>query len=216
MPAPAAAADRTALVPPRLVEAAVARVVAVVALGWFAVNAAARLVAAPDVLVALVALDHVLNVAFAALARPARAVDRRAGVVAFTALVTTYGALLDLHGGRALVAPAALEPLVGAALLVDIAAKLALGRSFGLVPADRGLVCSGPYRAVRHPMYAAYLVVQAALVAAHASARNVALYALFVALLAARIALEERVLARDPAWRAYAARTRARLVPFVW
>src|SRR3990172_456164 len=29
-----------------------------------------------------------------------------------------------------------------------------LGRSFGVVPADRGLVRHGPYRLVRHPIYA--------------------------------------------------------------
>ena len=45
-------------------------------------------------------------------------------------------------------------------LLVQFAAKLTLARSFGLVPAHRGLKMSGPYRIVRHPMYAGYLIMQ--------------------------------------------------------
>ena len=38
-----------------------------------------------------------------------------------------------------------------------IAGKVVLGRSFGLVPANRGIVARGPYLLVRHPIYAGYL-----------------------------------------------------------
>lgn len=40
------------------------------------------------------------------------------------------------------------------ALLGWAASLMTLGRSFGIVPADRGLVQHGPYRYVRHPIYA--------------------------------------------------------------
>ena len=36
-------------------------------------------------------------------------------------------------------------------LLVVIAGKMSLGRSFGLMPANRGVVSTGLYRLVRHP-----------------------------------------------------------------
>ena len=42
-------------------------------------------------------------------------------------------------------------------LLVVIGGKLSLGRSFGLMPANRGVVSSGLYRIVRHPIYLGYL-----------------------------------------------------------
>jgi protein-S-isoprenylcysteine O-methyltransferase Ste14 len=35
---------------------------------------------------------------------------------------------------------------------------MVLGRSFGLLPAQRGLVVVGPYRFVRHPIYFGYLI----------------------------------------------------------
>src|SRR5262249_50170605 len=43
--------------------------------------------------------------------------------------------------------------------LLAIAALLALGRSFGIVAANRGIQSHGPYRLVRHPTYASYLLV---------------------------------------------------------
>src|SRR2546428_504352 len=46
--------------------------------------------------------------------------------------------------------------VVGASAVAVVA--LFLGRSFGLVPANRGLKLEGPYRLVRHPMYGAHLV----------------------------------------------------------
>ena len=48
-------------------------------------------------------------------------------------------------------------------LCLVIAGKLALGRSFGLVPANRGVVASGPYLLVRHPIYSGYLITHVAL-----------------------------------------------------
>ena len=48
-----------------------------------------------------------------------------------------------------------LPTLIQAAALAGWAVSLStLGRSFGVVPADRGLVRHGPYRFIRHPIYA--------------------------------------------------------------
>ena len=35
---------------------------------------------------------------------------------------------------------------------------MALGRSFGVAPANRGIVVRGPYSFVRHPIYTGYLI----------------------------------------------------------
>ena len=44
-------------------------------------------------------------------------------------------------------------------LYVQISAKVILGRSFGLIAANRGIKVAGPYRIVRHPIYAGYTII---------------------------------------------------------
>src|SRR5262249_15424229 len=81
-----------------------------------------------------------------------------------------------------------------AGLAVIIAGKLTLGRSFGLVPANRGVVDGGPYAVVRHPIYAGYLVTHAAFVLAHPTGWNLAILITADVSLVVRALFEERVL----------------------
>jgi protein-S-isoprenylcysteine O-methyltransferase Ste14 len=95
----------------------------------------------------------------------------------------------------------------------------ALGRSFGLFPARRGVVAAGPYRLVRHPMYVAQALTGLGVGLAggpDALAWNWPLWVAFVLVQAARAVREERVLRADPAYQGYAARVRWRLAPGVW
>src|SRR5207302_3116783 len=54
--------------------------------------------------------------------------------------------------------PAAGLVLVTLAAGLSLVSLLALGRHFGIRPALRDLVTSGPYRFVRHPMYLSYVL----------------------------------------------------------
>ena len=101
-------------------------------------------------------------------------------------------------------------------LLVQISGKLALGRSFGLVPANRGVKTRGLYRFVRHPVYAGYTLTHAGFLIGFPSWQNTALYAAVFAIEVTRLLREEAVLKRDPAYVAYAARVRYRLLPGVF
>jgi len=112
---------------------------------------------------------------------------------------------------------AAAVELAGA--LVTVWAVVALGRSFGLFPADRGLVTGGPYRLVRHPMYLAQALTGLGVCLAGGPAAlswNWPLWGAFVLVQAVRAVREERVLRPDPAYQSYAARVRWRLLPGVW
>ena len=91
-----------------------------------------------------------------------------------------------------------------------------LGRSFGLVAANRGVVEQGPYRLVRHPVYLGYLAVQLAYVAENPSVRNALIVLCATLGQLVRIKCEEDVLVSDPAYGAYRHRVQFRLIPYVY
>ncbi|MEO8520881.1 MAG: methyltransferase, partial [Acidobacteriota bacterium] len=98
-------------------------------------------------------------------------------------------------------------------LLVVIAGKLSLGRSFGLMPANRGVVSSGMYRFVRHPIYSGYLLTHAAFCAANPTLGNLLVLVGADVALAIRALCEEQTLAADAAYRAYQQQVRWRVLP---
>ncbi|HIQ22916.1 MAG TPA: isoprenylcysteine carboxylmethyltransferase family protein [Planctomycetes bacterium] len=93
-------------------------------------------------------------------------------------------------------------------------AMLALGRSFGIAPADRGLVRHGPYRFIRHPMYAGeWICGLAVLVAAPTWGNGVAMAVLTVGLVL-RVRWEEAVLGGE--YEQYRREVQWRILPGVW
>ena len=81
-----------------------------------------------------------------------------------------------------------------AGLLIALASLGTLGRSFGIVAANRGVKTRGPYRLVRHPAYFGYLVAYVGYVAENPSLANLALLCLSTAFQLVRIGEEERLL----------------------
>ena len=96
-------------------------------------------------------------------------------------------------------------------------AKIFLGRSFGLLPAQRGVVTAGPYRFVRHPIYFGYLIGHVGFLLANYTWRNAVVLALLYAAQVIRMRREEAILAAtDAGYRAYQRRVRWHLLPFVY
>ena len=96
------------------------------------------------------------------------------------------------------------------------AAKLVLRRSFGIAPANRGVKVSGPYRYMRHPMYAGYLFVHVGVLVVMFSWINLLIYLIGWTAQIRRLLAEERLLGNDPAYAAYMGEVRWRLVPGIF
>jgi protein-S-isoprenylcysteine O-methyltransferase Ste14 len=76
--------------------------------------------------------------------------------------------------------------------LIVVLATLELGTSIGISPANRGVVRSGIYRYIKHPMYLGYVVSEIGLVILNPS--NAALFAISLSLYIFRARSENRVL----------------------
>lgn len=161
----------------------------------------------------LLLVSESLVVVLTVLRRRAHIVDRSAPTMMVTALALVGPPLLRASDGTGPV-PDGWTALVSAVgLCLVIAGKLTLGRSFGIVPANRGVVDRGPYVMVRHPIYTGYLITHVAFVAAHTTPWNIAVVVIGDAALIARALFEERVLRKDERYRAYCGRVAWHLVP---
>jgi protein-S-isoprenylcysteine O-methyltransferase Ste14 len=106
--------------------------------------------------------------------------------------------------------------LMFAGMIIQISAKTALWRSYGLIPANRGVKTRGPYRFLRHPMYAGYTLIHIGFLLGFPSLQNFLLYLTTLLIEVARLLREELILNKDPLYREYAARVRYRLLPRVF
>ena len=130
------------------------------------------------------------------------------------------GGLIGLLATRNVFSP---SPVVIVAQIAAVAlmlwARITFGRrSYHLAanPTAGGVVDTGPYRFIRHPIYTAMIVFTTTGAAAHLSWTTFVLAGLVWAGALSRMFCEERlVTARYPDYRQYAAKT-WRMIPFVF
>jgi protein-S-isoprenylcysteine O-methyltransferase Ste14 len=131
-------------------------------------------------------------------------------------IAATLLPLLYAEAGMAAEASHGIIPVQACALALMGWATLSLGTNFSVLPHYRSLVTAGPYGLVRHPLYASYLLFDAALAIGMASVTAAALWLAEFALLLDRARREERLLAAsDAGYRRYAVAVPWRLVPFL-
>ncbi len=137
-------------------------------------------------------------------------------VVTVMTIVASF--MLQLMPGAKPIAPYAYVKTASVVLqtlmaLVLFASVCSLGRSFGLVPANRGVKVGGMYAYMRHPLYGTQLLFYCAyLVGNFSPFRLVLLAAIFVGM-NLRARAEERLLASDPDYQHYMEQVRYRFIP---
>ncbi len=139
--------------------------------------------------------------------------------------ITRFALLAVITGLIVLAATGSLfsaSPIVIALQLGAIALAVWARRSFpdgafrvGATPATDTVIQRGPYRFIRHPMYAAALLIVWTAVLSHRSLTSLAVGIVVTGVAAVRIVLEERLLRdRYAEYAAYARATKA-VVPFL-
>jgi protein-S-isoprenylcysteine O-methyltransferase Ste14 len=164
----------------------------------------------------LLLVSEAMVVVFTIFRRRTSIVDRSVGAMVVTTLSLLGPYLLRPSSGPALLPDIMTALISSVGLCLVIAGKVTLGRSFGIAPANRGVVESGPYLLVRHPIYTGYLVTHLGFLAAHPRPMNIAIVAVADSALVIRALLEERVLGRDARYRSYCGRVGWHLVPRVF
>lgn len=144
-------------------------------------------------------------------------ITTRSPVAWVATVIATFGAL----GARPAYAPVlGLGTVYLTLQLVGAACAgltlLFLGRSFGLVAANRGVRTAGPYGIVRHPLYASYFLTYAGYTLENPSLWNASLILTMFVFQLVRIRTEEDCLRGDPLYVRYCERVRYRLIPGVW
>jgi protein-S-isoprenylcysteine O-methyltransferase Ste14 len=98
-------------------------------------------------------------------------------------------------------------------ILVVIYARVSLGRSIGLVPAQRVIITHGAYQLVRHPIYTGIFISYTSFMLRAYSPTNVALALCGIGFYLVKSVIEERFLQVDPEYAAYLGKVRWRWFP---
>jgi protein-S-isoprenylcysteine O-methyltransferase Ste14 len=164
----------------------------------------------------LLLVSEALIVILTVVRRRAQIIDRSTAA-AVTTTLSIVGPPLLRAGQTPGLLPDMVTAIVSAVgLLLVIGGKMTLGRSFGIAPANRGVVARGPYTIVRHPIYAGYLITHVAFLVAQPTPLNLLIVSIADTALIARALIEERVLSTDVQYRTYCQRVAWHLVPGVF
>ena len=164
----------------------------------------------------LLLVGEALVVILTVVRRRAIHVDRSVAAGILTMLSVAGPPMLRASDVASLVPDVATAMISAVGLGLVVIGKMALGRSFGLVPANRGIVVRGPYTVVRHPIYTGYLITHIGFFMADPTGWNAAVILIADSALILRALMEERVLSADAEYQSYCRRVGWHLVPGVF
>jgi protein-S-isoprenylcysteine O-methyltransferase Ste14 len=103
-----------------------------------------------------------------------------------------------------------------AGLILALLSFWSLRRSFAVLPSVRAIVSQGPYRWVRHPLYLGEATFILGMMMLAFNLLSLLVFGIFIALMLARIRMEERKLSTQEEYRLYASSVKYRMIPYVY
>ena len=191
------------------------RVAAVSALSIFAIRILQIELRAPSFVLTTLFISEALVVALAIFSKATHTRVLTTSTVISTLAGSFYFLLIQLDNGVQLVPMWCSEAIMIVGLIIQITAKLYIGRNFGLLPAVRGIVTRGPYKAVRHPIYFGYFVTHLGFLSNVFSWQNILILTLLYIFQFIRIIKEEAALSTSEEYRTYMNRVTKRFIPFI-
>lgn len=122
---------------------------------------------------------------------------------------------LDVANATALAPSVVANTVFWASILFMIYSRYDLGRSIGFLPANRGLVTTGVYGFVRHPIHTGQIVFYIAHIIQYFSLWNLLIIGIGIVFVFAKTLVEERFLKEDKEYRDYCAQVPWRWVPWI-
>ena len=162
----------------------------------------------------LFVVNSFIAILFLARREEKRVTDKPADRL-ITLICIFMGFSLRPAGDASLISYGVESVLLTVSLVSIFAAYLSLGRSFGLIPADRGLKQGGLYGWVRHPLYGGEILFGISFLLANFTFRNFIFTAGVFMSLHLRALAEERLLSYEPAYQAYCRKIQKRYIPFL-
>lgn len=189
------------------------RLAALLALSWFAWQSWQAYDLSHKNTHLLLFLAEALTLGLVLIAKPTntRNVDLLPSLL--TVCASFYFFVIWLDGGQELISQAVAQAVMLTGIALQVVAKLWIGRNFGLLPARRGLVSTGPYAIVRHPIYLGYFIAHMGFLFSNFSVHNLLVYTLLYIFQAGRIFYEEKKLGEWEDYQLYKQRVKYRLIP---
>jgi protein-S-isoprenylcysteine O-methyltransferase Ste14 len=171
----------------------------------------------PNLITVLLVLSETLPFVYIVLRTPSITLSQMPSDWVFAILGTIMPLMVKPTVDAAPLIPLAVcSGIMVTGLSLQVCAKLVLGRAFGIVAANRGIRMLGPYKILRHPIYAGYTLTHVGFLLTAPSLTNTLIYATGLTVQVIRIFREERLLMQDAGYRVFAARVRYRLLPGVF
>lgn len=164
----------------------------------------------------LLTIGEIITLVLVIFARFAKALKLDFISVISMTVATYYFLFISFGDGITLLPSFITSSIQVLALCFQIYAKICLGFSFGLLPANRGIVTRGAYRIVRHPIYFGYFLNHLGFILSNFNLNNLVIFAILYFFQSIRIWQEEKVLMLDTFYQTYANRVKYRFLPYIF